>query len=54
MLLTQVGDRPLDVVRVVRKLAGLGLWYSMLFVSRAPVIVLDGLPREWRRRPWPM
>jgi large subunit ribosomal protein L7/L12 len=45
-LLAQVGGRPLDVVRVVRKLTGLSLWYSRLLVSRAPVIVLDGLPRD--------
>lgn len=45
-LLTQVGGRPPDVVRVVRKLTGLSLWYSKLLVSRAPVIVLDDLPRD--------
>ncbi|MDQ0604214.1 large subunit ribosomal protein L7/L12 [Streptomyces canus] len=45
-LLTQVGGRSLDVVRVVRRLTGLSLSYSKLLVSRAPVIVLDGLPRD--------
>lgn len=45
-LLTQVGDRPLDVVRAVRKLTGLSLWYSKSLVSQAPVVVLDGLPPD--------
>ncbi|MFF1292224.1 MULTISPECIES: ribosomal protein L7/L12 [unclassified Streptomyces] len=31
---------------LVRKLTGPSLWYSKLLVSRAPVIVLDGLPRD--------
>ncbi|MFF4273690.1 ribosomal protein L7/L12 [Streptomyces sp. NPDC001536] len=45
-VLTRAGDRTPDVVRAVRKLTGLSLWHSKLLVSGAPVIVLDGLPRD--------
>jgi large subunit ribosomal protein L7/L12 len=41
-----IGDRPLDVVRAVRRLTGLSLWHSRALASGAPVVVLDGLPPD--------
>lgn len=49
-VLTRFGDRPLDVVRAVRRLTGLSLWSSKVLASQATVIVLDGLPPDLAER----
>ncbi|MFI1767366.1 ribosomal protein L7/L12 [Streptomyces sp. NPDC020800] len=46
VLLVDPGVSPLDVAQVVRRLAGLGLWRSKVLVDQAPVVILDGIPKE--------
>ncbi|MFF4401920.1 ribosomal protein L7/L12 [Streptomyces sp. NPDC001480] len=46
VVLTDPGDRVLDVIQVVRRLTGLSLWRSKLLVTQAPTVVLEGRPRE--------
>ncbi|WP_330339164.1 ribosomal protein L7/L12 [Streptomyces sp. NBC_00557] len=46
VVLVHPGGRPLDVVRVVRRLTGLSLWRSKALVDQAPVVILDRLPEE--------
>ncbi|MET7428347.1 MULTISPECIES: ribosomal protein L7/L12, partial [Streptomyces] len=36
----------MDVVRAVRKVTGLSLWYSRVLARQAPVTLLEGLPAD--------
>ncbi|WP_329575838.1 ribosomal protein L7/L12 [Kitasatospora sp. NBC_01250] len=40
VLLTGVGDRRLDLVRVVRSVSGLSLWDSKLLLDAVPAVVV--------------
>ncbi|MFF6832901.1 ribosomal protein L7/L12 [Streptomyces sp. NPDC012438] len=40
------GQREMDVVRAVRQVTGLSLWYSRVLMRGAPVAVLEDWPRD--------
>ncbi|MFG2874631.1 ribosomal protein L7/L12 [Streptomyces sp. NPDC048337] len=44
MLLTDVGDRRLDLVRAVRAVTGLSLWNSRVLLDQLPAAVMEP---EW-------
>ena len=44
VMLTGVGDKKIQVIKVVRKITGLGLKEAKELVERAPVAVKDGVP----------
>lgn len=46
VVLTDVGARMPDVLQVVRRLTGLGLWHSKLLVNQAPVVIRDAVSEE--------
>ncbi|MFG2987639.1 ribosomal protein L7/L12 [Streptomyces sp. NPDC048258] len=41
MLLTEAGDRKVEVVRAIRTVTGLSLWNSKLLLDSAPVAVTE-------------
>ncbi|MEW1640330.1 ribosomal protein L7/L12 [Streptomyces sp. NPDC093801] len=41
MLLTEAGDRKVEVVRAIRTITGLSLWNSKLLLDSAPVAVTE-------------
>jgi hypothetical protein len=45
-VLTDVGPRAMDVVRVLMRLTGLSAWNCRLLARRAPVVVLRNVPQE--------
>ncbi|SBT94482.1 large subunit ribosomal protein L7/L12 [Streptomyces sp. DI166] len=46
VVLTDPGDRVLEVVQVVRRLTGLSLWRSKELTARSPAVVLHEVPEE--------
>lgn len=44
--LTDPGVRVMDVVQVVRRLAGLSLWRSKILATQVPAVVLTCVPEE--------
>ncbi len=45
-VLTEIGDKKIQVIKVVRALTGLGLKEAKEFVESAPKVVKEAVPRE--------
>ncbi|MEU1298953.1 ribosomal protein L7/L12 [Streptomyces shenzhenensis] len=46
VVLTDPGDRVMDVAQVVRRLTGLSLWRSKVLTTQVPAIILVDVPEE--------